>query len=152
MWSNPSEAAFCRLARFMLSAERFGMECLLAVCNMWAAHKLTTPPSNFQFYESGYAFMKGLQIHEPDWGLFAAISAMLTALGLTLLALRVVFSTGLVMRCIGLLMSGFFWTLMGCSFLIGNPDSVAAVPLILLGASAWWTLIRFPTVPRCPSP
>lgn len=96
--------------------------------------------------------MKGLQIHEPDWGLFAAISAMLTALGLTLLALRVVFSTGLVMRCIGLLMSGFFWTLMGCSFLIGNPDSVAAVPLILLGASAWWTLIRFPTVPRCPSP
>ena len=145
------ELAFAHLSRRMLSLERFGVETFLFVCSTWAARRLLTPPSNFAGYEAGFAFMAAMKLHEADWGVGIAVAAVLQLVGLGLAGLRRSPMLSMQMRCIGLLMSGFFWTVIGSSFLVGNPDTIAGVPLVLLGCSAWWTLLRFPSLPNHPS-
>lgn len=139
------QAAFDRLSLRMLNAERFMVEIFLCISSIWAAAKFLTLPKYFTLYMSGYAFLTDLNITEQDWGLIAAIAAALKIIGLTMTMFRFCRGCGLAMRCVGLLISGFFWNVLGLSFLMGNSDSVTAIPMALMGCAAWWTLIRFPT-------
>lgn len=146
------EAGLDRLAKRMLRAELYAIEIILAICSLWAATHLMTPTRVFDTYANGYAFMRGLLKHEEYWGFIAAIGAIAKVLGLGLFTLDVTPRLSILLRCFGLTVSGFFWTVTGSSFLMGNPDSIAGLPLVMLGASAWWTLLRFPAVPKPQSP
>lgn len=142
-------AARCmvRLTRKMLLAERVGVELIVTVCSVWAAWKMLTGPSNYSLCPHDYALLVHFQVREQGAGFFAAISAVMMTLGLSGSWLHFCPLCSTWFRCVGLAMGGVFWTVLGVSFLVGNPDSVAGVPFALMGISAWWTLIRFPSAP-----
>lgn len=139
-----------RLTREMLVAERFGVELIVTISSVWAAWKMLSGPSNYAFCPNDYALLVHFQLREQGAGFFAAIAALLMTIGLSGTLLGSCLSCSTWFRCIGLAMGGVFWTVLGVSFVFGNPDSVAGVPFILMGISSWWTLIRFPSVPGLP--
>lgn len=141
------EKLFDVMSGRMLQAERYGVEVLLAASSLWAASRLLTPPNNFVLYASNYAMAERLQASELLWGLLAAASCLLEIAGLLVGAFRIAQPIGLALRCFGLVLGGFFWSVIGWSFFMGNPNTIAGLPFALMGASAWWTLLRFPTIP-----
>jgi hypothetical protein len=130
----------------MLAVERVNAEVSLALSSAWAAHQLLTGASDFDLYRPGYFLLVTMDVPERGFGAIAAIGALGSILGLLLCVVGFLWQCGMVFRCLGLALSGVFWAAMGTSFLIGNPSTVAGVPLLFLGLSAWWILIRFPTV------
>lgn len=152
MFRSHVERDLNRLSRCMLRMELYAIEVTLTVCSLWAASCLLTPPSNFAANANSWAFLQSMQIHETTWGLLAAGGAITKAVGLALLLFDFLPALSLLLRCTGLAISGFLWSVIGVSFLLGNSDSVASIPLIMLGASSWWTLVRFPCVPKHLSP
>lgn len=146
------EAGLDRLAKWMIRAELYGVEVILCICSLWAATHLLAPGNTFASYSPGFAFMRYVIMRDDYWGFIAAVAVLAKVSGLSLFMLGLAPGPSMALRCVGLMISSFFWTMVGASFLIGNPNSIAGVPLILLGASAWWTLLRFPAVPQLGSP
>jgi hypothetical protein len=140
-----------RISRSMRWAEQYVAEAVLTTASVWAAYVLITPPSNFASFPASFAFVESLQGHEAGWAIIALLGATMKAGGLALLwRARTVKAVTIsyYMRCFGLIISGFFWGLMGLSALIGNPDSLFGIWGILGGITAWWILIRFPVLPE----
>lgn len=139
-----------RASHWMLREELFGAETILAICALWAAHTLLSGPSNFIRHHADYALLVEIMRNESRWGFLAAAACLFHVLGLGFLTLETAPTLSVSSRCLGLFLSGFLWSVIGWSFLLGNPDSLTAVPLIMIGLTALWTLMRFPFVPKQP--
>jgi hypothetical protein len=131
-----------RLARL----EPYAIEVVLSLSSLWAAWVLTTGPGNFLVYPHAFELASRLG-NEHEWACAGIIAATLKISGLLLCRTAWV-CTALVLRLSGIAMSGSFWFLLGLSAVEGNPDTLFGFPVLLLGISAWWLLIRFPTLPN----
>lgn len=130
----------------LLAIEPYRSEITLALASLWAAWVLFTPPSNFATFAKGFAYAADLAT-ERQWAVFALVAACTKLGGLALTWCRRCQNTALTLRLIGLAMSGVFWVLLGLSACIGNPDTLFGFPVVLFGVTAWWLLVRFPTIP-----
>lgn len=137
-----------RMGDWMLRVELlFGPETIIALCSLWASDKLLSPPSNFAGHLAAYSMARSIISDEQSWGVGAGVGAIVHIVGLALLSLRAAPLVSIICRCFGLIVSGFCWSVMGWSFLLGDLDSLPAMPFILIGVVALWTLLRFPLVP-----
>lgn len=133
------------LAYHMRRWEARGIEVFLTFCSLWAAWVLLTPPSAFKLHPGYYILLRGVLDREQAWGLLALAIATVKTIGLLCDGgSNFCREFGVVLRSIGLAGSGFFWTVIGFSFLLPTPHGLSAVPLIGLGGASWWALIRFP--------
>lgn len=131
----------------MRFVEPYKTEVFLTLCSTWAAWVLYHPPSNFISFPASFAIAERMQGQEWVWASAALIGAILKACGLILSLAREAPSISFYMRCTGLIISGIFWTVMGTSATLGNPDTLFGVPGFLMGLSAVWVLLRFPKMP-----
>ncbi len=83
------------------------------------------------------------------WSLALLTAALMKTGGMTACLLRLP-TIGLPLRLIGLAFSGTIWGIFGLSSILSQP-SLFAFPVLTLGLSAWWLLLRFPSMPRGPS-
>jgi hypothetical protein len=139
-----------RFGTRMRLLEPYGTEGLLILCSLWAGWTLTANPLNFPIRPEIFHVASLIQPNERVWGIFALISALTKIVGLLLTFIRRLFVFAVLLRCLGLSLSTLFWLIMGSSLLVGNPDSVFALPIITQGLSALWVLIRFPVFPVAP--
>lgn len=140
--------ALTSISRTMRGLEPYFAEGALSICSVWACYVLLMPPSNFATYPASFYLADWLVNGEQAWGVVAAIAAALKVVGLGITWRRPHSELAIVCRCFGLGLSGFFWTLMGLSTVVGNPDTLFGMPaIIMIASSAWWTLARFPTIP-----
>lgn len=110
-----------------------GFEFALMLCGFWAAWVLYTPPSNFGTFRSSFALAAMLSKSETTWATIALSSALcfLTGFALAVIDWRV--------RCawrfiqVGIVLSVLFWTAMGMSTVLGNPDTLYGVPILVMG-------------------
>jgi hypothetical protein len=121
-------------------------EFMLALASLWAAYALLTPPSNFETFRPGFSFAAQVAT-EHQWAVFALVAGCAKLGGLAATWCRRCQNAALMLRLIGLAMSGVFWVLLGLSACFGNPDTLFGFPVVLFGATAWWLLVRFPTIP-----
>lgn len=135
-----------KVSKSMRSVEPYTLEGFLTLCSFWAAYVLYHPPSNFATFPEAFAIAERMQGSEAVWGTTALIGAMSKLIGLVLTALEVGEGLSFFIRCIGLVISGIFWSVMGTSSALGNTDSLFGVPSLLLGLAALWTLLRMPTM------
>jgi hypothetical protein len=117
------------------------MEILLTISSMWAFVVLETGPSNFATFSRTFLLMQDV-MREEYWGIFALIASALKATGVLLALVPRTAASGTVLRCFGLGMSAAFWSLAGFSTVVGNPDTLFGFNGILLGAAAWWSIVR----------
>ena len=131
----------------MRSIEPYKVEVVLTLCSLWAAWVLYHPPSNFSTFPAAFAIAERMQGQEWIWATAALVGAALKAIGLILTLASEAPSISFYMRCSGLIISGIFWTVLGTSATLGNPDTLFGVPGFLMGLSALWILVRFPKMP-----
>lgn len=136
----------CSLDR-LNAVEPYRSEFTLACASAWAAWVLLTPPSNFETFHAGFAFAEELAT-ERQWAVFAIVAACAKLIGLGATWCGRCRNTALMLRLIGLAMSGVLWVLLGASAIHGNPDTLFGLPVVLFGMTAWWLLVRFPTIPK----
>jgi hypothetical protein len=135
-----------KISRGMRSVEPYTLEGFLTLCSFWAAFVLYHPPSNFASFPATFAIAERMQGSESFWATTALMGAILKLLGLLLTAMNVADGPSFFVRCVGLVISGIFWSIMGTSSALGNPDGLFGVPGLLLGVAALWTLLRLPTM------
>jgi hypothetical protein len=131
----------------MVRLEAYAIEVELSFCSLWAAWVLLVAEGWSDVINANSAFVLTANFgSQTIWGSVAFIGATAKLTGLLLS--RTHFS-GLVLmlRIGGLWISGTFWLILGLAAVGGHPHSLFGVPIILLGVSAWWVLIRFPTLP-----
>ncbi len=136
-----------RLSARLFAAEPYAIESFLALISIWGAWALFHPPSNFAAYRGAYLWISSIDSVEEHWASLLVLNAALTVSGLVLCLVFRRHSLGLTARLGGLAISGFFWTLLGLSTLLGNIDTLLGFPVFLIGVSAWVVLLRFPTMP-----
>lgn len=98
-------------------------EIMLILGSMWACFVLITGPSNFDAAPASYALAREVIDDEQTWGVIAGVAALTKICGLMVTWFGYV-NTGFSLSLTGLLMSGLFWTFMGISYFLGNPDSL----------------------------
>lgn len=135
-----------RLGHYLNRLEPYRSEALFALSSLWASWVLVAPPSNFGTFPGGFRFAAELAT-ERQWALFAFVAGVAKVVGLGLTACRRCRDTSLMLRLVGLAMSGLLWVLLGVSAVVGNPDTLFGFPVLLFGATAWWLLLRFPIMP-----
>lgn len=135
------------ISKRMLSLEPYALEGFLTLCSFWAAYVLFTPPSNFAAFPKAFAFVEQMQGKESLWATMVLVGAASKAIGLALVAVPPAGGVSFILRCVGLMISGFFWTVIGISSMLGNPDTLMGFPGFLMGLSAVWVLLRFPVNP-----
>lgn len=140
------------LPRRMAGFERYALEVMLSLSNLWAAWVLLSAGSwqNIISARSALAMAANLG-PETHWGYAALIGATTTIVGLSLCRTPLV-GTPLVLRLLGIAISGAFWFILGASAIYGNPNALFGLPIMLLGISAWWLLIRLPPLPDSAQP
>jgi hypothetical protein len=130
----------------MEKLEAYAIEIVLALSNLWAAVALLSRTRDpFTAFQTAFALASRLG-SEEHWACVAFIAGATKLVGLGISPTRFV-CTALVLRIGGLGISGAFWFLLGLSTIYGNPHTLFGFPIMLLGISAWWLLIRFPTLP-----
>jgi hypothetical protein len=133
------------ISRRMAAVEPYAIEVVLSLSSLWAAWVLTSDPSNFQ--QTPKEFAVALRFgSEHRWAIVGLAAAIAKISGLVLCRTSWI-CTGLLLRLGGVAASGAFWFLLAISKLTGNPDSLFAFPVLCLALSAWWLLVRFPTLP-----
>lgn len=135
-----------RMSRSLQGLERYAIEIVLSLSEMWIAWRLLMPPPKFD-NAPNFAFVAELAT-EPQWACLALLAAGLKIGGLVLTATKRRPEAAIALRLAGISLSGTFWVSMGFSAVISNAQSLFGMPVLLLGVSAWWLLLRFPTIPK----
>lgn len=89
-----------------------------------------------------------LQPNLLTWKCIVAAAALTKLIGLGLCLSGSNRNLGLTLRCVGLALSGLFWTVLGWLLLVDAQATITSVPLILMGVSAWIALLRYPSLPK----
>jgi hypothetical protein len=124
--------------------EPFALEVFLTLSSLWAAVRM---------WFGGPVFLAASTIHYlgPNigvWKFVVTIAGLAKLFGLTLCLRNINRSIGLMLRCIGLALSGVFWSVFGTLLLVLDPQApISCVPLMLMGVSAWIALLRYPAMP-----
>lgn len=146
--SFPRANAFLdRMANRLVTSEQYLFEVTLTACSVWGAWVLFHPPSNFLVYPGSYKLLIAINPNEDFWAVLLTLGACLKFFGLHFCLLYRAHGLGLTCRILGLGISGFFWPIFGLSAYLNNPDTMAGVPIGIVGITAWWTLLRFPWTP-----
>lgn len=132
-----------RLVMFLRMPGIFIIEVSSLINAMWASYVLFTPPSNFATFSASFQLVRDLEAHEVFWASYAGFNALLLFISIFITYVHESKSSGLILfRCLGLVLSGTFWFLMGLSTVIGNPDALFGFTGIVLGLASWWATIR----------
>ena len=143
---SPMKVDFKAVPERMARLEAYAIEVMLSLSSLWAAWVLLAAKRDpFTTFRVAFALATRLG-SEHHWAYVALIGAATKLIGLGLSRTPFI-CTALILRLSGLGISGAFWFLLGLSTVLGNPDTLFGFPITLLGASAWWLLIRFPTLP-----
>jgi len=135
------------LVIWMKSVAPYAIEGYLTLCSIWAAYVLATPPTNFSAFPRAFALVAQIESDETWWATFIGMAALFHLIGGVFLPFRRLQTISLMMRVVALGMSWMFWTVMGTSTVIGNPDSLYGAPAIGIGFLAFWILVQFPKIP-----
>jgi hypothetical protein len=137
---------FTALPPRMVRLEAYAIEVVLSLSSLWATWVLLAGKRDpFTAFRTAFALASRLG-SEEHWAYIALIGAVTKLIGLSLSRTPFI-CTALVLRLLGIAIAGAFWFLLGFSTVYGNPNTLFGFPIMLLGASAWWLLIRFPTLP-----
>lgn len=143
---RPIKVDFTGLPERMVKIEAYAIEIMLSFSSLWAAWVLLKGKQDpFTTYRAAFLIASRLG-SEQHWAYVAIIGAATKLIGLWLSRTTFI-CTALVLRLTGIAIAGAFWFLLGASAVYGNPDTLFGFPIMLLGVSAWWLLIRFPTLP-----
>lgn len=119
------------------------MEGLLSFASLWVALRLFDPSFDFDT-NLAYSQMLAFGLGATAWGSIFLITALAKLAGLMLLTIGTLPKLSSRLRSTGAFASGCGWAIVGQSFYIGNPYSLSSGVLVLLGAAAFWILIRGP--------
>jgi len=124
--------------------EPFALEVFLTISSLWAAVRML-------FGGPVFLAASTIQYLEPNigiWKLVVTIAGLTKLGGLALCLSGTNRNIGLTLRCVGLALSGIFWTVFGTLLLVLDPQApISCVPLMLMGISAWIALLRYPAMP-----
>jgi hypothetical protein len=136
------------ISAWMLRIERLAIELMLSACSGWAAWKFEVTPDILAEQSFQTHLLQDFSASRHFWAAYALVASLSKLIGIYDCRRTGGSTFGLILRCLGLSMSGVLWCVIGASYLEGPLTSVASVPLVLLGASAWWALVRYPFVLR----
>lgn len=129
--------------------EKYVMEVVLALCSLWASVVFFQDPISLaDTYGNYFALLSQLHNSAQVWGFVTGLAAIFLFWGLFVCLYLRQPEMGLIFRCLGLGLTGTFWALAGVSALLAHPASIGGITMTLLGFSAWWILLRFPSVPQ----
>ena len=152
----PTPAPAVALERFshrVEAVERYWTELILIAASVWVGASFATGPADFAIlYGDYYDLLERIHTSARFWGAFALVAALSKTMGLVLCLGFHRYRVSLAIRCLGLGMSGFFWTVAGISCLMVNPRTVGGALMALTGMSAWRVLVRFPSMPQVRGP
>jgi hypothetical protein len=131
-----------RMSIWQLSVERWALEIMLTVSSAWAAFALLTASQDR--WPLGYALPPHMPFSITVWAYAFLISALCKAAGLLCCALWP--ARGFLLRVVGLALSATLWASLGAGRLLEDPHTLFGMPVTLLGVSAWWLLLRSPSV------
>lgn len=145
-WPHRAARRLERISAWLYWLEPWWIEGFLTMSAIYAACLLLGSPDLFAAAPGAYGLVAALIPSQMVWGVAAAASATAMTVGLALTFPKAKMS-GLMLRLVGITISGLFWFAMGMSFLIGDPTNVAAVAPVLASMWAFWVLVRFPAIP-----
>lgn len=117
-------------------------EVMLTISSCWAAYVLLVPPPLFVETSPAYWLASAI-FPEYSYGLFALVAALVKMLGMAISVADYQPTAGRWIRCVGLAMSGVFWTIMGVSAIYGAATSTLfGVTGLLMGIFALWSALR----------
>ncbi len=135
-----------RLAVWQLSAERWVLEVMLTLSSSYAAIALATVDPGRGVWPGAYALPTSLPGSEIAWAIAFSVGAVCKIAGLMLCTWKP--PKGFILRCIGLAISASLWATLGLARLMADPHTLFGAPILLLGVSSWWLLLRSPSVRR----
>ena len=139
------------ISRQLARAHPYAIELILMLSAAWTARCLFLRPASMQAsFAAYYRLMGRLDDNERFWAGLAAVAATALLLGLASLPSHPLAAVSVALRIVGLAVAGFLFVVLGCSWLAGSTESIAAGLTLLLGLSAWAELIRSPNLPRAP--
>ena len=137
------------IRRLLARLEPYAAEVVLALCTGWCSKCLLEQPSNMLGGTFGgyYHLMLALDGHEATWATLSGVAAGLIAAGLASARCWRLVGVSVAARIAGMALAGFFLVVLGSSWLSANQDSLAAVPMGVLGLAGGLALLRGPAIP-----
>lgn len=131
----------------LLRLEQYAIEFFLSVSSVAASVALVRAPLDMRVaYGPYFSLLADITQDTRIWGVVVLGAALLKLAGLAACAFGQP-NAGLPLRCMGLAISGTFWTIAGISAALANSITIGGIPMVLMGLSSWWLLVRFPSIP-----
>ena len=124
-------------------AEPWVPEALVALVCAWLAKCFFLMPSNYVTNPTAFGLLRDIMGWEHGWAWIASTAAVCTAIGM----FRVP-RCRTAIRCIGLSCACVVCGCSGTSFLLGNPDALSSMPLVVIGLIGLGVLTAWPAGKR----
>lgn len=127
----------------LVIVDRYFVSWQLIASSLWASWVLAKPPSNFTAFPIAFKYVSGLGLSEE---LISGLLLVGVLLHLSGLLLRLVFHALCLARFLGFVgvsIQTIFWSYMGGSSMVANPDTLFAAIGLVLGVGGAWRLCRY---------
>ena len=128
----------------------YAIEGFTSLCSAWSAKCLLSNGHVFETTKDYYWLLKDLDTSQANWARFCIVACFLEALGVLLTVFPKSFErkeVGFFLRLAGLSMSAIFWGIVGLSFVLANTDAIPSLPMLMVGCTAFWCIVRSPKMP-----
>ena len=126
----------------------YAAEIVIALCITWCARCLALSPANMVGpFARYYDVMLAIDRHEWVWAALSEAAAIALWTGLACISWPGLNALSLAARILGLALAAFFLSVLGISWVIANTDSLASVPMLVLGLLGFLVLVRGPAIP-----